>query len=123
MSTAALMLYMGLDHCMQSAVTLRQSACGFLANCTPPCLLGHDEAFMKHATHRACSFERTTFSSFCVMRKQRVRLLAALCHSSLRVLSSTKPRSLAAAAARRLMSASTSSFSSRRACGRVRGGA
>jgi hypothetical protein len=66
--------------------------------------------------YRACSLPRTAFSSFCVMRRQRVRLLLALCHSSLSVLSRTRPRSLAAALAAATTSSSTASLASRSAC-------
>lgn len=40
-----------------------------------------------------CSLPRTAFSSFAVMRRQRMRWLEALCHSSFSVLPSSSPRS------------------------------
>mmetsp|Transcript_13810 Transcript_13810/g.37312 ORF Transcript_13810/g.37312 Transcript_13810/m.37312 type:complete len:393 (-) Transcript_13810:2644-3822(-) len=63
------------------------------------------------------SLLRTLFSSFWVMRRQRVRMFWALCHSSLIVLSSTRSRSLAAATAHCSTSRSSFSFSS---CSRCR---
>mmetsp|Transcript_28366 Transcript_28366/g.62360 ORF Transcript_28366/g.62360 Transcript_28366/m.62360 type:complete len:356 (-) Transcript_28366:393-1460(-) len=66
----------------------------------------------------ALSLPLTAFSSFWVMRRQRVRVLAYLCHSSLMVLSSCRPRSEAAAAARPSISASISSFSDLRVSSR-----
>ena len=42
---------------------------------------------------RTPSCLRTAFSSLLVMRRQRSRVLAALCHSNLMVLPSSSPRS------------------------------
>mmetsp|Transcript_2470 Transcript_2470/g.6905 ORF Transcript_2470/g.6905 Transcript_2470/m.6905 type:complete len:359 (-) Transcript_2470:936-2012(-) len=59
---------------------------------------------------------RTFFSSFCVMRTHRVRVLFTRCHSSLMDLSMTRPRSPAMVCASLSILSSTSSFWSCRSC-------